>query len=197
MSTSTFLYCVETTQAVHAAESSSGWFRGPTYGRVLGAFCLAHVGFDLKVAFELDETVQNSMDYDTWTAENVGELYAAFRHKELVPFEITWHGANVAQEGLTSTSIFLYCVETMQAVHAAETSSGGLLGPNRESVLGAFCRAHGGYDLKVARDLEETVDNSMDYDVWTAENAVELYGAFRHKELVPFEKLLVEALKYS
>ncbi|WMD24011.1 hypothetical protein RAS12_30735 (plasmid) [Achromobacter seleniivolatilans] len=87
MSHSITLYCVETKQAVHAAEQSSSWFRGPDYAVVLGAFCLAHVGRELKTTYDLDSVVDNSLDYDVWTAENAVERYAAIEGEELEHLE--------------------------------------------------------------------------------------------------------------
>ncbi len=48
MSHSVTLYCQETMHMVHVAEQSSSWFRGANNSAVVGAFCLAHAGKELR-----------------------------------------------------------------------------------------------------------------------------------------------------
>jgi hypothetical protein len=76
MSVSVTLFCVETKQAVHVAEASSNWFRGPDYPTVVGAFCFAHAGKELKTTLAFGE-LDDSMDYELWTQENVQDAYVA------------------------------------------------------------------------------------------------------------------------
>lgn len=76
MSHSVTLYCPETKQAVHVAEKSSSWFRGPDYAVVVGAFCLAHAGKSLESSLAFNET-DDTMDYELWTPENVEEAFAS------------------------------------------------------------------------------------------------------------------------
>lgn len=74
MSQSVTLYCPETKQAVHVAEQSSSWFRGPDYAVVVGAFCLAHAGKALESSQAFNE-MSNVMDYELWTPKNVEEAF--------------------------------------------------------------------------------------------------------------------------
>ena len=76
MSHSTTLYCPETKQAVHVAEQSSSWFRGPDYAVIVGAFCLAHVGRDLESTQAFSE-MDDFSDYVVWTADNAQAAYTA------------------------------------------------------------------------------------------------------------------------
>lgn len=75
MSHSVTLYCLETKQAVHVAEQSSSWFRGPDYPVVVGAFCHAHAGKELESALGFSER-DDAMEYEVWTPENVQAAYA-------------------------------------------------------------------------------------------------------------------------
>lgn len=76
MSTSVTLYCAKTKQAVHVAERSSSWFRGPDYPVVVGAFCLAHAGMGLESTQDFGG-MDNAMEYQVWTPGNVRDAYAA------------------------------------------------------------------------------------------------------------------------
>lgn len=76
MSHSVTLYCLETKQAVHVAEQSSSWFRGPDYAVVVGAFCLAHAEKALQSTLAFHE-MDDTMDYELWTPENVEEAFTA------------------------------------------------------------------------------------------------------------------------
>lgn len=65
MSVSFYLYCRETKQAVHVAEQSSRWSRGPDSSDAVGMFCSRHEG---KVIECSDGDHLDISEYDLWTS---------------------------------------------------------------------------------------------------------------------------------
>jgi hypothetical protein len=87
MSVSRYLRCKDTKKAVHVAEQSSRWFRGPDYPDVLGVFCVAHDGKELDVVDGDHFThAADFMEYEVWTPENVKAEYMALVGKACAGF---------------------------------------------------------------------------------------------------------------
>ncbi|CAG9235579.1 conserved hypothetical protein [Paraburkholderia tropica] len=76
MSNGIHLVCHETKQAVHVAEVSSSWYRGPDYAAIVGAFCHAHAGRSLVTTLGFGDDAEFS-EYEKWTPENVEENFKA------------------------------------------------------------------------------------------------------------------------
>lgn len=75
MSISFYLFCRETMQAVHVAEKSSQWDRGPVSGQAVGMFCAKHTGKILECS---DGDHLGLEQYDLWTsAEEPARLVQA------------------------------------------------------------------------------------------------------------------------
>jgi hypothetical protein len=83
MSHSITLYCEETKQMVHVAEHSSSWFRGANSSGVVGAFCLAHAGKELRSTLVQPGEFDNCMEWVEWTPDNCQENYLALMGKQL------------------------------------------------------------------------------------------------------------------
>ena len=76
MSSSLYLYCVETKQTVHIAENSgSNGLRGANCPKTVAAFCIAHQGKELGSMY-LD-SFADFIEYDEWTPKSVQEVFAA------------------------------------------------------------------------------------------------------------------------
>lgn len=88
MSHSVTLYCEETMQMVHVAEHSSSWFRGADSATVVGAFCLAHAGKDLRATLQQPGEFQNCMEWVAWTPENCKDSYFAVTGRDLAKLEL-------------------------------------------------------------------------------------------------------------
>lgn len=65
MSVSFYLFCRETKQAVHVAEQSSRWSRGPDSGEAVGMFCSRHTGKSIECSDGDDLDIS---EYDLWTS---------------------------------------------------------------------------------------------------------------------------------
>lgn len=83
MSHSITLYCEDTKQMVHVAEQSSSWFRGPDNGDVVGAFCLAHAGKELKSTLLQPGEFDDAMEWVEWRPGNTQASYTALTGEPL------------------------------------------------------------------------------------------------------------------
>lgn len=81
-----------------------------------------------------------------------------------------------------SHGVTLFCAETMQAVHVAEQSSTSFRAADYPVVVGAFCLAHCGKHLESTLAFSE-FDDWMEYQVWTPNNAQQMYAALMGQAL--------------
>ena len=88
MSHSITLYCDETKQLVHVAEQSSSWFRGADSSVVVGAFCLAHAGKELRSTLAQPGGFDNPMDWVKWTPGNCQDNFLALMGEPLTHLAI-------------------------------------------------------------------------------------------------------------